>query len=245
MKESWEDKADENAYHWVDSSKESWYKKDYYQKGMKEALDFAISFLKENEIKEKELKEMRALDLGCGTGRITLALAEYFQFVDGIDISEKMIKIAKKDHSGIKNLKFHIGNGIDLKGFSGNFFDFIFSFLVFQHIPKKSIIINYLKEIHRVLKTGRYVKIQTRGYPGHLPPGLPSWRYKGFNSFYIALSKKKNIFPFPVVCKYDTVYGAFFKGREIKEVFSSLNFSEIKTFYHPHENRYLWVSAKK
>ena len=35
--------------------------------------------------KETGLKEMRALDLGCGVGRITTALARYFKFADGIE----------------------------------------------------------------------------------------------------------------------------------------------------------------
>ena len=42
-------------------------------------------------------------------------------------------------------------------------FDFAFSFIVFQHIPSKTIIENYAHEVHRVLRSGRLFKFQVQG----------------------------------------------------------------------------------
>lgn len=244
MKKSWENKANKNAYRWVDSSKKNWNKSDYYKQGEKQALEFIISFLKEKKISDSDLKRMKVLDLGCGTGRITASLSKYFDHVDGIDISSNMIGIAKKDHSNAENLNFHLGNGVDLSNFLEKSFDFVFSYLVFQHIPKKSIVLNYLEEIYRVLKKEGYIKVQVRGYPGDLPQGLHHYNYKGFNTFYIALSRKKGI-PFPVIYKYDTVQGVFFKEQEIKKIILKLGFVEVETYHNPQDVRELWVWAKK
>ncbi len=231
---------------WPDQQKplgEKWDKKSFYQRGVKQIQDSVIPFLKEKGLRETDFEKMRVLDLGCGAGRLTAALAKRFKFADGIDISEEAIKIAKEENLDTKNLKFHLGNGFDLQIFPDNVFDFAYSYIVFQHIPKKSIIINYLREIHRILKEKSYLKIQVRGYPAYLPLRIAPWRYKGFNSFYIALSKKKKV-PFPVIRKYNPMYGAFFKEKEIKKIIQEIGFSEVRTFYSPPGSRYLWISAR-
>jgi len=171
-------------------------------------------------------------------------LAKYFNFVNGVDISEEMIKRAKEDNQDLKNVKFNVSNGVDLKLFPDNYFNFCFSFIVFQHISRKNIIINYFKEIQRILKTGSYTRIQVRGYPGKLPLGLFPWSYKGFNSFYFAISKRKNI-PFPVIRKYDSLLGTFFKPMELRRIFKKIGYRDIKVAYEKNNVKYLWVSGKK
>jgi len=171
-------------------------------------------------------------------------LAKYFNFVNGVDISEEMIKRAKEDNQDLKNVKFNVSNGIDLKLFPDNYFNFCFSFIVFQHIPRKDIIINYFKEIRRILKIGSYARLQVRGYPGKLPHGLFSWRYKGFNLFYLAISKKKNI-PFPAIKKYNSLLGAFFKPAELRRIFKKIGYRDIKITQEKDNLKYLWVSGKK
>ena len=54
----------------------------------------------------------RAIDIGCGTGSYTAALAEYFDFVLGVDISDEMIAYARKRKAdnAIKNIGFRLGS---------------------------------------------------------------------------------------------------------------------------------------
>src|SRR2546423_3765771 len=40
------------------------------------------------------MQRRRALDFGCGPGRLSQALASYFDQVDGVDISPSMIELA-------------------------------------------------------------------------------------------------------------------------------------------------------
>lgn len=89
------------------------------------------------------------LDLGCGVGRLTLA------GYCGVDISEEMIKIARKRRP---MSIFRVCDGRSLP-FSTDFFNYVFSVLLFQHLPLEGVI-TYIKETARVLKKGGIFKFQ-------------------------------------------------------------------------------------
>jgi ubiquinone/menaquinone biosynthesis C-methylase UbiE len=92
----------------------------------------------------------RALDFGCGVGRLTQALAEYFDEVDGVDIAPSMIQLAEKYNLIGKRCRFHLNDTENLKMFSDNEFDLIYSTLTLLHIPPRYYD-SYLREFLRVL----------------------------------------------------------------------------------------------
>ena len=65
----------------------------------------------------------RALDFGCGPGRFTGALADEFEAVDAIDISETMITRARQLHG--ERVQFHVNPRPDLSLFEDGRFDFV------------------------------------------------------------------------------------------------------------------------
>ncbi len=77
----------------------------------------------------------RALDFGCGTGRIVIPLAAMVEHVVGVDVSESMLREAVKNcgESAVRNVEF-IRSDDALSAVEGRF-DFIHSYIVFQHIP--------------------------------------------------------------------------------------------------------------
>jgi len=95
--------------------------------------------------------KMVVLDIGCGYGRTEAWMWRYVKEIHGIDISGFIIKICKERFSDIENVHFYNNKGDDLSMFGSQMFDFVYSFNVFQHIPRR-FTANYLKEVRRVLK---------------------------------------------------------------------------------------------
>ncbi len=104
-----------------------------------------LGFLEEY-LKEKD----RALDIGCGNGRLYELLREREIEYYGVDFSEKLIDIAK---SKFPLAKFQVADGLELP-FSDNFFDKAVSIAVLHHIPSEKFRLEFLKEAQRVLKPG-------------------------------------------------------------------------------------------
>jgi ubiquinone/menaquinone biosynthesis C-methylase UbiE len=108
---------------------------------------------------------MRILEIGCGAGRVTRALSSVFGRVDAVDVSGEMIAHARESLRDRPNISLHQNNGVDLGMFGPGEFDFAFSSIVFQHIPSKAVIENYIREVWRVLRPGRLFKFQVDGVP--------------------------------------------------------------------------------
>ena len=60
--------------------------------------------------------EYRVLDLGCGIGRITAAIAPKVQTVLGIDISPGMIAEARRRYPTTIHLQFEVTDGFGIRG---------------------------------------------------------------------------------------------------------------------------------
>ena len=120
---------------------------------------------------EKELNRIgnaagelrRALEIGCGPGRLMLPLSRHFREIHGVDVSAEMVRLAERNLAGVPHAHVHVSDGTNLAGFADDWFDFVYSFAVFQHIPSREVVLNYLKETRRVLKTGGIARLQFNG----------------------------------------------------------------------------------
>jgi len=99
-------------------------------------------------------EEKIALEIGYGGGRILNAACSYFKQVIGIDIHEEKNTVVKFLASqGKNNFKLLTTSGCSIDVASDNL-DFIYSFIVLQHLPNYENLISYLKEIYRCLRVG-------------------------------------------------------------------------------------------
>lgn len=105
------------------------------------------------------LQTHRALDFGCGIGRLTSALAEYFDEVVGIDIAESMIAAARAQHASLTRCRFELNVRTDLRQFPSERFDFVLAWIVLQHMPPP-LMRRYLQEFLRVLAPGGLLVFQ-------------------------------------------------------------------------------------
>ncbi len=169
MEEDWDLRGKTNAPFFTCSKNALWDLNEYYTQGTRE-VDLFIKDVVGNWGLDPKGKRM--LEIGCGIGRQTRGLSRMFAEVYGIDISNAMITKAKELNGHLKNVKFIKTNGQDLKDFPDDYFDFVYSFTVFQHIPDKRIISNYFQETYRVLKIGGLFKIHL-----HERLFIPNWSF--------------------------------------------------------------------
>jgi SAM-dependent methyltransferase len=77
----------------------------------------------------------RALEFGCGVGRLVIPLAAICEKVVAVDVAPSMLAETKGNCAarGVQNVEFHLADD-SVTGFGENY-DLIHSFIVFQHIP--------------------------------------------------------------------------------------------------------------
>jgi len=94
----------------------------------------------------------RVLDFGCGTGRLIIPLAEMADHVLGLDVSDSMLLEAQKNCNAYAINNVRLLKSDDTLSCLDGCFDFIHSFIVFQHIPVKrgkrlfAKLLNYLAD---------------------------------------------------------------------------------------------------
>ncbi len=96
----------------------------------------------------------RALDLGCGTGRHAVLLAERFEQVDAIDVSASMIKLAQSRRPR-PNITYRQA---DLHGVDGaGRYDLVTSTLTLHHVPSLGRALSHIRTL--VAPGGRMILV--------------------------------------------------------------------------------------
>lgn len=114
----------------------------------------------------------RALDFGCGVGRLTQALAREFDHVTGVDIAADMLAHARKHNRRGDRVTYLHNPAADLACFASGSFDLVLSLITLQHIaPEYSR--RYLAEFVRLCAPGgvAYFQVPDRRLNGK-PPRL-------------------------------------------------------------------------
>ena len=179
MRTEWDGRAKENARHYVATLRDDWSDADFFESGAGWVRQHIESRLSEI-CGGRAPSELNMLEIGCGAGRMTMPLSKIFGHVDAVDISPEMIAQAKIALRDCRNVRFHVNNGKDLAMFKKDEFDFAFSGIVFQHIPSRAIIENYIRETWRVLRSGALFIFQVQGHS--IPESsLDTWVGVGFS----------------------------------------------------------------
>jgi len=107
----------------------------------------------------------KALEIGCGPGRLMRPMSRHFAEIHGVDVSDEMIALAREKLRDIPNAFPHVSSGADLEEFPAESVGFVYSYAVFQHIPSRDVVYRYLSEIRRVLIPGGLAHLQFNGLP--------------------------------------------------------------------------------
>ncbi len=162
MREFWDERAEEDAFFFVDNEL-SYGDPDlerFWARGT-EVVDSMLA-ITGAEIRPQD----RVVEIGCGVGRITRELARRAAHVDALDVSARMLELAKEHNGEIANVRWLLGDGESLQGVEDASADACFSHVVFQHVPSASITLSYVREMGRVLRPGGWSAFQISNSQG-------------------------------------------------------------------------------
>jgi ubiquinone/menaquinone biosynthesis C-methylase UbiE len=106
------------------------------------------------------------VEVGCGVGRLTRAIAGRVRAVTALDVSEEMLALAREHNPHFTNVSWRHGDGRTLTGVPDAGADAVFSHVVFQHVPDPEITLGYVREMGRVLRPGGWAAFQISNDPG-------------------------------------------------------------------------------
>jgi SAM-dependent methyltransferase len=167
MRNFWDERAREDAYFFIDNNRS--YRDvdltEFWSEGER-TVDQLLAVLGVT-FRPSDV----ALDIGCGVGRLTRAIAKRARLVYGIDVSREMIERAREHNLEVDNVEWLVGDGTSLRPIPDGGVDACLSHVVFQHIPDPRITLGYVAEMARVLRPGGWAGFQISNDPSiHAKP---------------------------------------------------------------------------
>ncbi len=166
MRSDWNDRAKEDASYYVAFGRRDQSSEEFFATGdeVVKGIEWEMK-----RLPAASAASRRGLEIGCGPGRLLRPLSRLFGEIHGVDVADEMIARAKENLHGIPHAHAHVTNGASLAAFADSSFDVVYSYAVFQHIPSREVVLEYLRETHRVLKTGGILRAQINGLPQTFP----------------------------------------------------------------------------
>jgi SAM-dependent methyltransferase len=167
-REFWDRRAEEDAFFAVDSRLEFGNPDlERFWAGGEEDFDRLLECVGVSLASADEVVE-----IGCGVGRLTRVIAVRAASVRALDVSDRMLELAREHNPGLANVDWILGDGESLEGVDSGSADAVVSHVVFQHIPDPAITLGYVREIGRVLRPGGWAAFQISNDPSvHRPSG--------------------------------------------------------------------------
>jgi SAM-dependent methyltransferase len=157
----WDARADEDAFYFVDNRLE--YRNPDVERFWADGPRLLDRILGELGVRIERGDEI--VEIGCGIGRMTRALAARGASVRALDVSERMLELAREHNPRLSGVEWILGDGSSLRPIAGAGADACFSHVVFQHIPDPEITLGYVREMGRVLRPGGWSAFQVSDLP--------------------------------------------------------------------------------
>ena len=159
----WNEKASQNAY-WYISSFGPYENRDLEQFWNSGAMIWRDI---QNATGFRPSSNQHVVEIGCGVGRISRAIAADVSQIDAFDISKEMVERARE--LKLSNANFHVGSGEGLHPAPDHSADFVLAYCVFQHLPSMELLAGYLREMVRVAKPGATIAFTLSARPWYYP----------------------------------------------------------------------------
>jgi SAM-dependent methyltransferase len=162
MREDWDSRARHNPWHFIADGRADWSEAEFYASGEQTVAEDILTDMI-NICQARQPGEMRVLEIGCGAGRVTRALARTFGEVHGVDVSPEMLRLARAALAGFPNAFLHQSDGATLGVLGEMSFDFAYSCCVFHYIASYDVIASYVREVGSHLRPGGLFKFEVQG----------------------------------------------------------------------------------
>jgi SAM-dependent methyltransferase len=176
MQQGWNARAARDPFFYVETSHWNGDIDRFFERGEETACLLIDQVQKQYKVDTKN-----ALDLGCGLGRFSRALAKRFSRVIAVDVSDQMIANAKGLHPWpeFRNIDFQANDGATLP-IESNSIDFVWSYEVLQHAPSEDVLQSNINEVGRVLRPAGLAMVHLKtGYQRPMLQAvlrvLPQW----------------------------------------------------------------------
>lgn len=161
----------------------------------------------------------RCVEIGCGAGRMTKQLATRFRSVLAVDVSSGQLAKAKELlGSSVTNVEFRLVES-PLVPAEDDSCAAMFSSHVFQHFSSPNGIVHYLKESHRVIRSGGSICF-------HLPvPGAHLTTRQSLTWLWLRnqYRKLKRALRMPRIMEYHR-----YKTKDVFDVLAQTGFAEAE-----------------
>ena len=161
MRSEWNERAREDAHFYVAFGRREQAENEFFETAREVVLGFEMELRRFPARANR--RAWRALEIGCGPGRLMRPMSRHFGEIHGVDVSDEMIARARENLRGVPHAHPHATSGCDLVQFADDSFDLVYSYAVFQHIPSRDVVMQYLREAKRVLKPGGLLRCQING----------------------------------------------------------------------------------
>jgi len=127
-------------------SRDAWTDEDFYDLGESDWHDFRAAW------RRYGVEPGTCVEIGCGAGRLTRPMADFFTHVHGIDVAAGMLDRARTATDGLP-VTLHHSDGLTLPLRDASV-DAVFCAHVFQHLDSEEDALANWREIARVLRPG-------------------------------------------------------------------------------------------
>ena len=152
MKQDWNHRAQHHARFWI-ATENYQTEEAFVQSGEDTAQTLLMT------LQGLHQYSWKALEVGCGIGRVLRPLAPHFHQLVGVDVSSTMVAHCQTWLKNYPNVQMYETSGIDLQRFPDQHFDLVYSYVAFQHMPRQ-VFDRYLEEINRVLTPNGFLAFQ-------------------------------------------------------------------------------------